>query len=92
MAAAPHLFDIAEHLETDEDIKLFLQAAVKKGTEEEFINALNIAARAKGMTEIAKKAGVTRASLYKSLAEGGRPRFDTIVKVTRSLGCKLAVV
>lgn len=84
-------FDVAEHLESDEDIAFFLEDAAE-GSPEEFIHALNTAARAKGMTEIAKKAGLTRASLYKSLADGGRPRFDTIIKVTRALGCKLAVV
>jgi probable addiction module antidote protein len=84
-------FDPAEHLQTDEDIKFFLQDAAE-GTPEEFIHALNTVARAKGMTEIAKQAGVTRASLYKSLAEGGKPRFDTILKVTKALGCRLAVV
>ncbi len=46
----------------------------------------------KGMTEIAGHAGVTRASLYKSLAEGGNPGFDTISRVTTAIGCKLAVV
>lgn len=65
---------------------------VEEGTEEEFIHALNTAARTKGMTKIARQAGVTRASLYKSLAPGGRPRFDTIVKVIKALGCTLAVV
>jgi probable addiction module antidote protein len=84
-------FDPAEHLQTDEDIKFFLQDAAE-GTPEEFIHALNTVARAKGMTEIAKQAGVTRASLYKSLSEGGKPRFDTILKVTKALGCRLAVV
>ncbi len=84
-------FDVAEHLETDEDIRLFLQVALEEGTEEEFIHALNTAARAKGMTEIAKEAGVTRASLYKSLSEGGNPRFETIRKVTQALGCRLAI-
>jgi probable addiction module antidote protein len=84
-------FDPAEHLQTDEDIKFFLQDA-GEGTPEEFIHALNTVARAKGMTEIAKQAGVTRASLYKSLSEGGKPRFDTILKVTKALGCRLAIV
>ncbi len=84
-------FDAAEYLETDEDIKIFLQDAAT-GTPEEFIHALNTVARAKGMTEIARKSGVSRASLYKSLAEGGKPRFDTIGKVVEALGCKLAVV
>lgn len=85
-------FDVAEHLQTDEDIKDFLENVIAEGDESDFIHALNTVARAKGMTEIAKKAGVTRASLYKSLAEGGKPRFDTIYKVTRALGCKLTVV
>lgn len=92
MALKTTKFDIAEYLETDEDITLFLQAALEEGTEEEFIHALNTAARAKGMTEIAKKSGLTRASLYKSLADGGKPRFETICKVTKALGCRLAVV
>lgn len=83
-------FDVAEHLETPEDIKMFLQYAAE-GTPEEFIHALNTAARAMGMTEVAKKAGVTRASLYKSLADGGKPQFATISKVAKALGCKLAV-
>lgn len=83
-------FDVAEHLETQEDIKMFLQDAAE-GTPEEFVHALNTAARAIGMTEVAKKAGVTRASLYKSLAEGGKPQFATISKVSKALGCKLAV-
>jgi probable addiction module antidote protein len=91
MPIKTRLFDPAEHLQTDEDIKFFLQDAAE-GTPEEFIHALNAAARAKGMTEIAKQAGVTRASLYKSLSEGGKPRFDTILKVTKALGCRLAVV
>ena len=85
-------FDAAEYLQTDEDIKIFLQDAAEDGSPEVFLHALNTVARAKGMTEIAKKAGVTRAILYKSLADGGRPRFDTICKVTRALGCKLVIV
>jgi probable addiction module antidote protein len=91
MALKTRTFDPAEHLATDEDIKFFLQDAAE-GTPEEFIHALNTVARAKGMTEIAKQAGVTRASLYKSLAEDGKPRFDTISKVTKALGCRLTVV
>ena len=47
---------------------------------------------AKGMTEVAEEAGVTRASLYKSLSRDGNPNFTTISKVTKALGCKLAVV
>ncbi|NQY37525.1 MAG: putative addiction module antidote protein [Alteromonadaceae bacterium] len=85
-------FDIAEHLETDEDIREFLIEVANEGNEGDLIHALNIAARAKGMSTVAEQAGVTRASLYKSLAEGSNPKFSTINKIISSFGCKLAVV
>jgi probable addiction module antidote protein len=84
-------FDIAEHLETEADVREFLRETANNGSPSDFIHALNIAARAKGMTEVAKQAGVTRASLYKSLAEDGNPRFETIAKIVEALGCKLVV-
>ncbi|MDD9304382.1 MAG: putative addiction module antidote protein [Desulfobacter sp.] len=84
-------FDIAEHLKTPEAIRAFLQEVLDTGDESDFIHALSAAARAMGMTEVAKKAGVTRASLYKSLTQGGNPRFATISKVTKALGCRLAL-
>ncbi len=85
-------FDIAEHLNTPEEIRAFLQEVAATGDESDFIHALSTAARAKGMTEVAEQAGVTRASLYKSLSRDGNPNFTTISKVTKALGCKLAVV
>ena len=84
-------FDIAEHLGTPEEIRAFLQEVLETGDESDFIHALGTAARAMGMTEVAKKAGVSRASLYKSLSDGGSPKFLTISKVTKALGCKLAL-
>ncbi len=90
MSLETKYFDVAEHLETQEDIRIFLQDA-SEGTPEEFVHALNTAARAMGMTVVAEKAGVTRASLYKSLADGGKPQFATITKVSEALGCKLVV-
>jgi len=92
MTTKTFLFDIAEHLQNDDDIRGFLSEVTATGDESDFVHALSIAAKAKGMTEIAEQAGVTRASLYKSLADGGNPRFDTISKVTKALGCKLVVV
>jgi len=92
MALKTKPFDIAEHLNSPEGIRDFLQEMAATGDESDFIHALSTAARAMGMTEVAKKAGVTRASLYKSLAEDGNPKFITISKVTKALGCKLAVV
>ncbi len=79
-------------MNTPEEIRIFLQEVAETGDEADFIHALNTAARAMGMTEVANKAGVTRASLYKSLSENGNPRFDTISKVTKALGCKLSVM
>lgn len=82
-------FDIAELLDTQEDIQAFLNEAAEAGNPADFVHALGIAARAKGMTEVAKQSGVTRASLYKSLADGGNPQFETIFKVCQALGVKL---
>lgn len=82
-------FDIAKHLETLEDIQEFLKEVDETGNENDFIHALNVAARAYGMTKVAQKAGVTRASLYKSLAPGSNPQFKTISKVTKVFGLKL---
>ena len=84
-------FDIAEHLKTPEDIHAYLQEVVATGSDSDYIHALNTAARAMGMTEVAKKAGVTRASLYKSLSGEGNPCYTTISKVTRALGCKFSI-
>jgi probable addiction module antidote protein len=85
-------FDIAELLDTDADIQDFLAEALQTSKPSEFIRALGIAARAKGMTEVAHRAGVTRASLYKSLTEGGNPEFDTVFKVCQALGIRLTSV
>jgi probable addiction module antidote protein len=92
MAIETKPFDIAEYLETDEDIWEFLAEVLATGTTSDFIHALNTAAKAKGMTEVARQAGVTRASLYKSLSEDGNPRFETISKIVEALGGRLSVV
>jgi probable addiction module antidote protein len=84
-------FDVAEYLQTDEDIREFLAEVLATGTSADFIHALNTAARARGMTEIARQAGVSRASLYKSLSADGNPRFETISKIVEALGARLAV-
>lgn len=84
-------FDIADHLKTDKDIYNFLDEVIKTGNDSDFIHALGICTRAKGITEIAKKAGVSRASLYKSFSKGASPRFETVSKITRVLGLHLTV-
>ena len=85
-------FDIAEHLTTPEEIRDFLKEVATTGDESDFIHALNTAVKAVGMTKVAKKTGVSRVNLSKSLAEDGDPDFTVISKVTKALGCKLSVV
>ena len=83
-------FDASEYLETEEDIKMFLEEAAT-GTSAEFIKALSIAAKARGMAGVASEAGVSRESLYRSLSSDGNPLFDTVNKIVHSFGCKITV-
>ncbi len=83
---------IEDYLKTDEDIKEFLQELSSTGTYSDFIHGLFTASKAKGMTEIAQRVGVTRDNLYKSLSEDGNPKFETINKIVEALGCKLVIV
>ncbi|MBI1365739.1 MAG: putative addiction module antidote protein [Alphaproteobacteria bacterium] len=84
-------FDAAEHLKTPEDIAAFLEAVFDEdGDDPAYIaRALGVAARAKGMSDLAKATGLDRASLYKALSEDGNASFNTIFKVTKALGLKL---
>ena len=82
-------WDAAEHLETDEDMVLYLEAALESGDASLVAAALGDIARAKGMTEIAREAGLGRESLYKALSPDGNPEFATVLKVVRALGLKL---
>ena len=91
MSVKTYPFDIADHLKTDEVIRGFLQEIIQTGDTRDFISALNTAARAKGMTKVAKKMGVSRTSLYKSLAEDSNPGYETINKVVKALGCELEI-
>jgi probable addiction module antidote protein len=91
MSVKTYPFDIADHLKTDEDIRGFLQEIIRTGDTRDFISALNTAARAKGMTKVAKEMGVSRTSLYKSLAEDSNPGYETITKVVKALGCELEI-
>ena len=84
-------FDIAKHLKTDDDIREFLQESADTGDASDFLHAVGIAARAKGMTNISGDLGVSRSSLYKSLSEDGKPAFETVFNVVKSFGLTLAV-
>jgi probable addiction module antidote protein len=80
-----------DYLETQEEINEYLNDAFQDDDPRLFIIALGYLARKKGMTKVARKAGLNRESLYKALSENGRPQFATISKVTKALGCKLAI-
>jgi probable addiction module antidote protein len=84
-------WDSAEHLKTDEDMALYLEACLEEsGDDAAFIaKALGTIARAKGMTQLAKDTGLGRESLYKALSGEGNPSFATILKVIRALGVQL---
>jgi probable addiction module antidote protein len=82
-------FDPAEHLKDEEDIAAYLTLVIEEGDSAELAHALGIAARARGMTEVAKASGITREALYKALRPDASPRFDTVAKVCKALGVRL---
>ncbi len=82
-------WDAAEHLETEEGMAAYLEAALEEGDASLVAAALGDIARAKGMTEIARQTGLGRESLYKALSPEGNPELATILKVIRSLGLSL---
>lgn len=91
MALKTFRWDAAEHLETEEDIAMYLDAAFETGDPEDVVHALGVVARARGMTEIARQAGISRGSLYKAIGEDGNPTLTTLMAVMKALGARLAV-
>ncbi|MDR0779611.1 MAG: putative addiction module antidote protein [Pseudomonadales bacterium] len=87
-------YDVAEHLRTPEEMALYLDACIiESDSDPSFVaKALGDIARAKGMTALAKETGLGRESLYKALSSEGNPELGTVLKVTRALGVRLAVV
>lgn len=83
-------FDAAEHLATPEARAEYLSIVLADGDPAEVRDAINIVARAQGMSAVAKAAGVTREGLYKTLGETGNPEFATVLKVIRALGISLS--
>ncbi len=87
----PTLYDVAEHLRTPEEMAAYLDAWLDEAPEDTagIAKALGNIARAKGMTQVAKDAGLSRESLYRALSATGNPSFATVLKVARALGMKL---
>ena len=81
-------FDAARYLDDDEAIAEYMTAVLETNEPDLLLLALSDVARAKGMAQVAKDAGLGRESLYKALAPGAKPRFETVMKVARALGVK----
>ena len=82
-------FDMAEHLDSDQAIAEYLTIVMEENDPGELTHALGVIARARGMSEVARAAGLTREALYKALRPNSQPRFDTIARVFTALGVKL---
>ena len=91
MALKVYPFDPAEHLQTEEDILYYLEAAMEGNDPRHIASALGDVARSKGMSEIARKARVGRQALYNALSENGNPTLETLVGVLNALGLQLTV-
>ncbi|MBA2411934.1 MAG: putative addiction module antidote protein [Burkholderiaceae bacterium] len=83
-------FDAARCLNDDRAVAQYMTAVLETDDPDLLLVALADVARARGMAQVAKDAGLGRESLYKALAPGAKPRFDTIVKVARALGVRLS--
>ena len=84
-------WDAADHLETEEDMALYLDAALAENDAALVAAALGDIARAKGMSVVARETGLSRESLYRSLSPNGNPELATILKVADCLGLKFRV-
>ena len=83
-------FDIADYLDSKKAISEYLTQVLADGDTDELLRALGHIARTKGMTEIAKKTGLGRESLYKAFRPNAKPRFDTVMKVIDALKIQLS--
>ncbi|MEW6265364.1 MAG: addiction module antidote protein [Thermodesulfobacteriota bacterium] len=82
-------FDAADYLDDEETIAEYITAAMEDPNPDVFLAAVRDVARARGIAQLAKDAGVGRESLYQALAPGAKPRYDTMLKVLHALGVKL---
>ncbi len=86
-------WDVTDHLHTEEDARLYLEAAFEEdlGDGRLIRAALRDIARAGDMSQLAREVGMTREGLYKTLSENGNPNFNTMMKIIRALGMRLQI-
>ena len=83
-------FDTADYLDDEETIAAYLSAALAENDPDAFLQAIRTVARARGMAQLARDSGLGRESLYKTLAPGAKPRYDTVMKLVNALGVTLS--
>jgi len=83
-------FDPAEYLDDSESIAAYMTDALETGDPAFVADALGVVARARGMTDVAREAGVSRESLYRALSADGNPEFSTVLRVVHALGLRLS--
>ncbi|MEQ8448236.1 MAG: putative addiction module antidote protein [Nitratireductor sp.] len=91
MALETTIFDASEYLDDAESQAELLADAFESGNAAYITHALGVVAKARGMTSIAREAGVTREALYRALSENGDPKLSTLLGVAKALGVKLSV-
>jgi probable addiction module antidote protein len=84
-------YDSAEYLTDDESIAAYIEDVLESGDSTLVSHALGVVARAKGMAQIAREAGVSREHLYRALSSEGNPELGTVLKVLTALGLRLSV-
>jgi probable addiction module antidote protein len=89
MALETTLYDSADYLNSPEAIAAYIEAAFEDGEPALITHALGVVARAKGMSQLARDAGVTREALYKALTSEGDPKLSTFIGVLKALGMRL---
>lgn len=83
------VFDAADYLDNETVIADYLNAALEDENPDVFLQAIADVAKARGISQLAKDAGVGRESLYKALAPGAKPRYDTVLKLMKALGVEI---
>lgn len=91
MAVKTTRWDVTQHLDTDEKMALFLEAVFEEGDPATIAAAIGEVARARGMSQIAKDAGLSRENLYRALSGDGNPEFGTVMKVIKAMGFDLKI-
>ena len=93
MAILTTRWDSAEHLKTEEDIQMYVEACLEEANDDPalIVHAFGVIARARNMSQLAQDMGLSNEGLQDALSPGGNPTFDTVAKVAKALGFKLTI-